>query len=136
ALTVINEKTGVIITVNQIINKVLKDELLHCKYKSLTSLHAYLSNHCNDKFVLKIIEDYLKINDSNLTARITLLYSLCIYIHTNNIDFNIEMFPQHFWKGFYRIFDYTRLSLNIDARETILLESEIIILLNKIYYDQ
>ncbi len=128
----LNEKSGTLLTCNHIINKILYDELKDCKFQTLNELLNALEEQNQDKFITNILRIYLEVSGENHNARISILYSIFIYL---SIDIKRnDMFPQHYWKGFDRIFSYTKLNLDTDLRETLILEIQTMILINKIYF--
>ncbi len=128
----LDEKSGTLLTCNHIITRILSDELKNYKYKTLHELLNFCENQKKDKFITNMLRAYLEIGGENHNARISILYSICVYLSTI-IKIN-EMFPQHYWKGFNRIFSYTKLNLEIDLRETLILETQTMILINKLYF--
>lgn len=127
----LDEKSGTLLTCNHIITKILSDELKKCRCQTLNELLHFLEMNNQDKFITNILGSYLEISGQNHNARISILYSICIYI-SSTIK-TIDMFPQYYWKGFERIFSYTKLDLGTDLRETLILETQTMILLNKLY---
>lgn len=127
----LDDKSGTLLTCNHIITRILSDELNQCRYKTLNELVVFLEEQNSDNFIQNIIKAYLEISGENHNARIAMIYSMYVYI--SNVDDKINMFPQYYWKGFNRIFSYTKLNLLSDLRETLILELLIMILLNKIY---
>lgn len=127
----LDEKSGTLLTCNHIITKILSDELKKCRCQTLNELLHYLEMNNQDKFITNILRSYLEISGQNHNARISILYSICIYI--SSAIKNIDIFPQYYWKGFERIFSYTKLNLDTDLRETLILETQTMILLNKLY---
>ena len=128
----LDEKSGTLLTCNHIITKILNDELKKCKYQTLHELLNFLETHNQDKFITNMLRAYLEISGENHNARISILYSICTYLSVTMKD--IEMFPQYYWKGFERIFSYTKLNLETDLRETLILEIQTIILVNNLYF--
>ncbi len=128
----IENKSGTLPTCNHIITKVLSDEIERCKCKTLNELLTLLEAHTHDKFITTMLKAYLEISGKNHNARISILYSICTYISTTKKIF--ETFPQYYRKGFERIFSYTKLNLEADLRETLILETQVIILINKLYF--
>ncbi len=128
----LDEKSGTLLTCNHIITKILSDELKTCKYKTLHELLIFCENHNKDKFITNMLRTYLEISGENHNARISILYSICVYLSTT-VKIS-EMFPQYYWKGFNRIFSYTKLNLDTDLRETLILEIQTMILVNKLYF--
>ncbi|GHT89011.1 hypothetical protein FACS189474_5230 [Bacteroidia bacterium] len=127
----LDEKSGTLLTCNHIITKILSDELKSCKYQTLHELLNFLETHNQDKFIINMLRAYLEISGENHNARISILYSMCIYLSITMKT--IDMFPQYYWKGFERIFSYTKLNLDTDLRETLILEIQTMILVNKLY---
>lgn len=128
----LDDKSGTILTCNHIITRILSDELDKCKYRTLNELLNYLEIHNKDQYIKNTLKAYLEISGDNHNARIAMIYSMYIYISSTNDDKG-NMFPQYYWKGFNRIFSYTKLNLESDLRETLILELQIMILINKIY---
>jgi len=128
----LDEKSGTLLTCNHIITKILSDELKDCKHQTLNELLTNLETQNQDKFIFNILKSYLEISGQNHNARISILYSLYTYI-SNSIKRN-DMFPQYYWKGFDRVFAHTKLNLETDLRETLILEIQTMILINKIYF--
>ncbi len=124
----LKDESGTLLTCNHIITKILSDELKNYKYQTLHDLLNALenSNH-KDRFIKNMLRAYLEISGKNHNARISILYSICTYLSVNTTK---EMFPQHYWKGFNRVFSYTKLNLDIDLRETLILEIQTMILIN------
>lgn len=127
----LDEKSGTLLTCNHIITKILSDELKLCRYQTLQELLFFLEADIPNEFVTSLLKAYLEISGENHNARISILYSICTYLSTNRK--NVDVFPQYYWKGFERIFGYTKLNLTIDLRETLILEIQTMILVNKFY---
>lgn len=127
----LDDKSGTLLTCNHIITKILSDELKSCKHPTLHQLLFFLEAHNRDKFIINMLSSYLEISGENHNARISILYSICTYLSISKRATNV--FPQYYWKGFERIFSYTKLNLTIDLRETLILEIQALILINKIY---
>lgn len=127
----LNSNSGTLLTCNHIITKILSDELKKCRCQTLHELFHSLETYNQDLFIIKMLKAYLEVGGENHNARISILYSIYIYLSTTMKT--IDMFPQYYWKGFERIFSYTKLNLDTDLRETLILEIQIIILINKRY---
>lgn len=128
----LNENSGTLLTCNHIITRILSDELQNYQHKTLNGLLNSLESFNKDKFITKMLKTYLEISGKNHNARISVLYTIYIYLSTKTKRY--DMFPQYYWKGFDRIFSYTKLNLDADLRETLILEIQTMILLNKIYF--
>jgi hypothetical protein len=127
----LNEKSGTLLTCNHIITKILSDELKHCKYQTLHELLFFLQSYYPYEYITIMFKSYLDISGENHNSRISILYSICTYLSVNRK--NINVFPQYYWKGYERIFGYTKLNLHTDLRETLILEIQTMILVNKLY---
>lgn len=127
----LDKKSGTLLTCNHIITKILSDELKNFEYQTLHELFYFFETQNQDKFITNMLRAYLEISGNNHNARISILYSLCIYLSTTQKT--IDMFPQYYKKGFERVFSYTKLNLDTDLRETLILENQTMILLNKLY---
>lgn len=127
----LDEKSGTLLTCNHIITKILSNELKNYTHQTLHGLLHFLEAHNRDKFITNMLKVYLEISGENHNARISILYSM--YIYLSIIMKPIDMFPQYYWKGFERIFSYTKLNLETDLRETLILEIQTMILINKLY---
>lgn len=127
----LGHKSGTLQTCNHIITKILSDELNACKYQTFNQLLSNIENN-KDIFIINMLKAYLEISGDNHNARISILYSICIYLST--VIQPDDMFPQYYWKGFKRIFSYTKLNLETDLREILILETQTMLLINKSYF--
>lgn len=128
----LDEKSGTLQTCNHIITKILSDELNSCKYQTFNQLLSNIEDNNKDIFIINMLKAYLEISGDNHNARISILYSICIYLST--VIQPVDMFPQYYWKGFKRIFSYTKLNLETDLREILILETQTMLLINKAYF--
>ena len=116
---------------NHIICKVLTDEL--SKYR----LHSF-SHYCNEcknipiqGFVIEMLNKYTVIDNNNYNSKITILYSIYIFIKNS---YTLSTIPEYYYSGMDRLFDETRLNLEIDLRETIIFEKMTLLLLNSVLF--
>lgn len=112
---------------NHIICKVLLDELSKYKVRSINEFLQYFSNKPAFSYITKLISSYCSVNDSNHNAQITLLYAACTYLLEHN---NLDGVPKFYYEGVNRLFEATRLSLDIDLRETLIFERLFLLLFN------
>lgn len=129
----IDDKSGTLLICNHIMSRILTDELQKYKYQSLYDLYNSMSRMKDDTFVIQILQSYLDMDRDNLNARITILF--CLYKYLTIKYGIISMLPQYYWRVFERYFSYTKLHLNIDARELLVLELATMILINKIFIE-
>lgn len=127
-----DDKSGTLLICNHIISRILTDELERCKCKTLYELLQNLSFNRCDIFIEKMLKSYLDIDRSNYNARIAILF--CLYTHITVKYGIINVFPQHYWRCFDRLFSYTKLHLDVDLREILILELSTMILINKLFY--
>ncbi len=127
-----DDKSGTGMICNQIVSSILTDELNSCKHQNLHELLGSLSQDENYNYIKKILSSYLDVDRSNHNSRIAILYCLYVYIISNHSV--QDMFPQHHWRCFDRMFSFTKLHLDIDQREILILEISIMLLLNKLHH--
>jgi hypothetical protein len=127
----LDEKSGTLLICNHIMSRILTDELQKCKYQTINDLSKAIFTSKNDFFIERMLQSYLDIDRDNHNARIAVLFSIFTYVDTKYNS--IEILPQHYWRGFNRVFSYTKLHLDIDQREILILELEIMILINNLF---
>ncbi len=114
---------------NHIVCKLLLDELNQCPIRTIeqyTSEYEHVPIHT---YLVTMIKSYLKINSGNYYARITLLYSACLYLRSIYI---IKDVPRFYYEGIFHLFELTKLSLALDQREVLIAERSFLLLLNSI----
>lgn len=116
---------------NHIICRILLDELSRYKYQSFDIFCESYKNIPAQSFPVEILNKYRSIDKENYNARITLLYTVYIFIKST---YNISDIPTHFYAGMDRLFDETRLNLDIDLREILIFERLTLLLLNAILF--
>lgn len=116
---------------NHIICKVLLDELSKYKFHSLNQLYNAYKNIPLQKFVTEMINKYTEIDNNNYNSKITILYSIYIFIRNT---YELSSIPEYYYSGMDRLFDETKLNLEIDLRETIIFEKLILLLLNSVLF--
>lgn len=90
-----------------------------CKYKSISEISRVTTG-----YIKELINSYQKIDGLNFNARISILYSVIIFLQNN------KQLPNYILKGTYYLFDETKLNLKMDLRETIIMERLCIISIN------
>lgn len=110
-----------------IVSKITSDLLAVSKY---TNFHSYLCSHSEKCFINDLIKNYEILDMNNYSARMSLLYSLYIYIKNQH---NIYELPCFYYKGFEKLFSFTRLNIGTDHREMQIMENLGLLLLS-IYY--
>jgi len=128
-----DDKSGTLLICNHIMSRILTDELKKCSYQTLYDLQHIISLRKDDPFIEKVLQAYLDIDRNNHNARVAVLF--CIYTHITIRYGILDILPQHYWRGFDRIFSYTKLHLSIDLREILILELATMILINKLFIE-
>jgi hypothetical protein len=127
-----DDKSGTLLICNHIMSRILTDELQKCSHQSLYDLQKSMSQEGKDAFLETMLRSYLDIDRNNLNARIAILF--CLYTYATIKYGIVDILPQHYWRVFERFFSYTKLHLEVDSREMLILELAIMILINKVCY--
>ena len=118
----LDETTGTLLTCNQIVSKVMMDQLQNQKY---TSIDEFVQNSSGlSPYLIKLLETYQEILPINLNSRLTLLYSIFTYLQTE------ILVPIYLKKTVQYLFTITRLDLKYNFKETIIFEQAICLALN------
>lgn len=123
----LNESTGSLLTCNQMVNQFLSDELCNKTYKNLQEI-LFLRKGIPE-YVLKLLEDYYTIIPQNINSRLTILYCLFLYLH-ESIDL-----PQYLTKSANYLFQTTKLNLNYNFKEIIIMEQIVCLAINQYLID-
>lgn len=117
---------------NHIVCRLLLDELN--KYP-IRTIEQYISDYDHvpaHTYLTTMTKSYLSINTGNYNARITLLYSACLYLlsiykikHTT---------PRFYYEGVFHLFEHIKLTLPLDQRESLIVERSFLLLLNSIMF--
>lgn len=116
---------------NHIVCKVLLDELLKYKYQSLNQLCNECKNIPLQHFVIEMLTKYSKVDNNNYNSKITMLYSIYIYIKN---CYSLSSIPKFYYVGIDKLFNETKLNLEIDLREIIISERITLLLLNAVLF--
>lgn len=124
----VTKNSGTRAICNHIACKITEDILSDYKYSSLKAI----ATNCEIPFFLgKLIESYLSVNKENINARVTLLYAIDLALQNIYLDDHLaNSHTKLVSRIFIRLFDETRLSLEVDYREIWLLENAVCILIN------
>lgn len=118
----LDETTGTLLTCNQIVSKIMMDQLQSQKY---TSIDEFVQNSSGlPPYLLKLLDTYQEILPINLNSRLTLLYSIFIYLQTK------ILVPSYLKKTVQYLFTITRLDLRYNFKETIIFEQAVCLALN------
>ena len=127
----ISDKSGSAITVSSIVCRYLKDisdSLPHKKLYDFTSINLKCDKN---GYIKELLKQYYSIDHHNLNSRLTILYSVYLFIKSSITYQQIVSIKPIEW-----LFSITKLDLKIDFKELRIAENNLIILLNIIddYY--
>ena len=122
----INPKQETIGTCYHIVSKITFDSLEEQKYKTL---NEYLKLG-NNKYVIELLSNYSNLDQNNFNAKMSLLYSLYLYIKNENDIFDV---PPYYYRGFEKLYSFTRLNIETDIREMQIMENMSLLLLSTWY---
>ncbi len=125
----ITDNTGTIEPINQIVVKILLDEMGYNEFSFTPFLNSSLLNTIKDDFLKDILTEYLEISKDNFNARISILYCVYKYIAMNNV---LENTPIHYSQIIHYLCHYTKLNIPYNHKELIIAELIIINLLRLI----
>lgn len=125
----ISDDTGCIDPVNQIVVKILLDEMGYNEFDFTPSIDSLLLKRIDDNFLKSILQEYLIISKENFNARISILYCAYKYIVANNV---LEDIPIHYSQTFNYLSHYTKLNIPYNHKELIIAELIMINLINLI----
>ncbi len=115
----ITDKTGCISSVNQMVTKLLLDEM---NYNTLTyTPHLTLNEISNvtDKYLRKILTEYTSLSKDNFNARVCILYCSYLYIKEKGMS---KKLPKHYCQIMDYLSRYTKLSIPYNHKEIIIME--------------
>lgn len=121
----IGEHSGTLFVANQIIERMLHDEVLNRKYRSLSECVNYLRNS-NKDYMYSLLDAYLHIDTPNYSARIALLYSAYLYIKSKHLLKE----SSYACKIVQRIYVFTGLNVALDHLSLSIFSLAMILILN------
>lgn len=121
----IEDHSGSLFVANQIIERMLHDEVVKSKYRSIPECVNYLRD--SDKvFMCSLLDAYLHIDIQNYSARIALLYSAYLYIKSecliNDNGYTCKIVQ--------RIYLFTGLNITLDHLSLSILSLAMLLILN------
>lgn len=121
----IEDHSGTLFVANQIIERMLHDEVVKSKYRSLSECVNYLRNS-DKEYMYSLLDAYLHIDIQNYSARIALLYSAYLYIKSkclvNDNSFTCKIVQ--------RIYIFTGLNITLDHLSLSILSLAMLLILN------
>ena len=110
-----------------IICRFLQDELSKYRIQNLSDINNTLAQTSTWGYVRELIKTYDAISDNNRNAKMAILFSACKYIE---VQYGVDTLPAYYYKGVDRLFSATRLNLEIESREMLILERLFLLQLN------
>ena len=121
----IEDHSGTLFVANQIIERMLHDEVVKSKYRSLSECVNYLRNS-DKEYMYSLLDAYLHIDIQNYSTRIALLYSAYLYIKSkclvNDNSFTCKIVQ--------RIYIFTGLNITLDHLSLSILSLAMLLILN------
>ena len=127
----INNHVDVYSACNHIVCKFLLDELKKYKFQTIDSFISLNKSIPSMVYIVEMFSAYRSINGDNYDAKISILFSIYLYIKTH---YNMECVPLYYSAGMDHLFNETKLHLSIDLRETIIVEHLTLLLLNSVLF--
>ena len=119
----LTESSGSLPTCNQIVCKILKDEIENNGYIKLSKCNGF------DEYSNCLVNTYFELDERNLNSKISTLYYLYKYI---SFKFESQENTTHFQKIMEYLYKVTKLNLSISFKELIIAEYVITIMLNNV----
>lgn len=123
----INEHSGTLFVTNQIIEKILYDQVKVMALRSISEISQYCLKN-NFSYLHKLAEAFINLDLSNYSARIAMLYSMYLYIDIQGENSNMDII-------IHRIINFTSLNISLDHLSFNIFQLATIIKLNK-YFQQ
>lgn len=102
----INKHSGTLFVTNQIIEKLLYDQVKTMDLRSMSEIAQYCSNN-NLCYLHKLAEAFINLDLGNYSARIAMLYSMYLYVDTQNENNTIDII-------IHRIINFTSFNISLD----------------------
>lgn len=119
----INKHSGTLFVTNQIIEKLLYDQVKTMDLRSMSEIAQYCSNN-NLCYLHKLAEAFINLDLGNYSARIAMLYSMYLYVDTQNENNTIDII-------IHRIINFTSFNISLDHLSFSIFQLAVIIKLNK-----
>lgn len=121
----ITDKSGSIASINQIVVKILLDEMGHNELEVTPHIDLSVITQLADNYVKALLSEYIKISQENFNARISFLFCIYKYIkQTTSVSI-----PKHYCQTIEYLSHYTKLNIPYNHKELIIAELIIINLL-------
>ena len=124
----INDQTGTLLSVNQIVTKFLVDKINKSPLDITPSLSEYDLSAIKEPYIYKLLQTYNSISRNNFNAQISMIYSLYLYLRENDLICNEALY---LCKILEYLFTFTKLNIQYNHKEIIIAELSLILLLNE-----
>ena len=125
----INDNTGSLNSINQIITKVLIDKITKSENDETPILSSKNYTKIKEIYVKELLRFYDNIEKSNFNARIAVLFSISKYLELKYPDEKNE----YLYKIVNYLFKFTNLNIEFNHKEIIISELAIMLLLESIF---
>lgn len=126
----INDQTGTLNSINQVITKILIDKLNHSPFEITPSLDTINLVNIADSYLHGLLSYYRNIDKGNFNARISLLFCVEQYVKTTYI---VDSKNKYLYTILEYLFKFTNLNIEYNHKELIIAELSIILLLQTIF---
>ncbi len=125
----IDDTTGTINSINQIVSKVLIDKITASTLESTPTINTMCVNAKKDLFLHETIEAYKKVDKKNFNACIAILFCITKYVYSN---YKIDKENIYLFKILDYLFNYTSFSVEFNHKEIIIAELALVLILKTI----
>lgn len=126
----IDDSTGSLNSINQIISKMLVDQINTSQFDITPSIEDINLDNINDYYITEVIQCYKIINKENFNSRISLIFCLIKYIKSN---YSIDTYSKHLCTILEYLFKFTCLNIKYNHKELIIAELALILLIKRIF---
>lgn len=126
----IDDITGSINSINQIISKVLIDKINCSTFDTTPSLESYNYSKITDCYLRKLTFSYKYVDKENFNSRIALIFCMTKYIQSKYI---IDKENTYLYQILDYLFKYTSLNIEYNHKELIIAELSLILLFQIIF---
>lgn len=125
----VTDETGCIAPVNQMVVKMLLDEMGYNEFDFTPHITSSIIEQLNDSYLKSILSEYIDLSKDNFNARVCILYCVYKYIKETSVSVNI---PEHYCRTVDYLAHYTKLNIPYNHKEIIIVELVIMNLLKLI----
>lgn len=126
----ITDDSGCLAAVNQIVTKILLDEMGISQHEMTPSITSATAVYAQDPYISLVLEEYRKIRSDNFNARISMLFCLYLYIKK---AYPVPSVPEHLSRTIEYLAHYTNLDIPYNHKELIIAELVILRLLHELH---